>query len=33
MIAKPAEVAEISTPAKVRESIVIPAEVAPMDDK
>ena len=30
MIAKPAEVA---TPAKVRESIVLPAKVTPMDDK
>ncbi len=33
MVAKPAEVAEVATPAKVRESIVLPAEVAPMDDK
>ncbi len=30
MVAKPAEVA---TPAKARESIVLPAEVTPMDDK
>jgi hypothetical protein len=30
MIAKPAEVA---TPAKIRESIVVPAEVEPIDNK